>query len=629
MFFVPIKAANIKSFFVFRNLKKVFFCNENHTFANTNDIPMFGSKNKKREKIKLKKGSFKKSLKVFKYLKPYKSVYIVGLIFLLLSSFASLLFPLFIGEMVDASQKSMSSINKMALLLFALFTLQAIFSYFRIVLFVNVAEKFLAKLRQVTYEHLIRLPMTFFNKRRVGELNSRIASDISLLQETFTTTSAEFIRQVIIVIGGVVLLGFTSIRLAGFMLSIFPVIIIVAVIIGRKLRAYSKTVQDHIASSNTIVEETLQGITNVKAFANEVFESIRYKKTTEQIVVVAIKGGKLKAAFASFIIIGIFGAIAAVIWYGARLIHAGEMSMGDLTSFLMLTIFIGASIGSIADLYAQIQKAIGATDKLMELLEETPEDHNEGEVLHNIKGFISFKNLSFSYPNRKDVQVLKKINIEVQKGEQVALVGSSGAGKSTVTQLLMRFYQGYEGSLLIDETEITELPLTDLRKQIAIVPQDILLFGGSIEENIAYGKPGSSIEEIKKAATLANAHQFINDFPEGYNTLVGERGIQLSGGQRQRIAIARAILKDPKILILDEATSALDSESESLVQEALDVLMRGRTSLVIAHRLATVRNATKIFVLDKGEVVESGNHIELSKLENGIYKKLSELQFQL
>ena len=295
----------------------------------------------------------------------------------------------------------------------------------------------------------------------------------------------------------------------------------------------------------------------------------------------------------------------------------------------MLTIFIGASIGSIADLYAQIQKAIGATDKLMELLEETPEDHNEGEVLHNIKGFISFKNLSFSYPNRKDVQVLKKINIEVQKGEQVALVGSSGAGKSTVTQLLMRFYQGYEGSLLIDETEITELPLTDLRKQIAIVPQDILLFGGSIEENIAYGKPGSSIEEIKKAATLANAHQFINEFPEGYNTLVGERGIQLSGGQRQRIAIARAILKDPKILILDEATSALDSESESLVQEALDVLMRGRTSLVIAHRLATVRNATKIFVLDKGEIVESGNHIELSKLENGIYKKLSELQFQL
>ena len=590
---------------------------------------MFGGKNKKREKIKLKKGSFKKSLKIFKYLKPYKSAYMLGMLFLLLSSFASLIFPMFIGEMVDASQESMDSINKMALLLFGLFTLQAIFSYFRIVLFVNVTEKFLAKLRQATYEHLIRLPMSFFNKRRVGELNSRIASDISLLQETFTTTSAEFIRQLIIVFGGIMLLGFTSIRLAGFMLSIFPVIIIVAVVIGRKLRAYSKTVQDHIAHSNTIVEETLQGITNVKAFANEVFESMRYKNTTEHIVTVAIKGGRLKAAFASFIILGIFGAIAAVIWYGARLIHQGEMSMGDLTSFLMLTIFIGASIGSIADLYAQIQKAIGATEKLMEILEETPEDHTEGEITHTIKGAINFNKLSFSYPNRVDVEVLNSVSLKVEQGQQIALVGSSGAGKSTITQLLMRFYQGYTGNLTIDGTEITDLPLTDLRKQIAIVPQDILLFGGSIEENIAYGKPGASLEEIKHAAAQANADQFITEFPEGYNTLVGERGIQLSGGQRQRIAIARAILKDPKILILDEATSALDSESESLVQEALDKLMKGRTSLVIAHRLATVRKADKIFVLDKGQIVESGNHEELSVLENGTYKKLCDLQFQV
>ena len=589
---------------------------------------MFGGKNKKREKIKLNKGSLKKALRVFKYLKPYKSAYILGLVFLLLSSFASLVFPMFIGEMVDASQKSMDSINQMALLLFGLFTLQAIFSYFRIVLFVNVTEKFLAKLRQVTYEHLIRLPMTFFNKRRVGELNSRIASDISLLQETFTTTSAEFIRQLIIVVGGIILLGFTSLKLAGFMLSIFPVIIIVAVIIGRKLRAYSKTVQEHIASSNTIVEETLQGITNVKAFANEIFESLRYRQKTEEIVKYGIKGGKLRAAFASFIIIGIFGAIAAVIWYGARLIHSGDMSMGDLTSFLMLTIFIGASIGSIADLYAQIQKAIGATEKLMEILDETPEEHSEGEIAHHIKGSISFKELSFSYPNRVDVEVLSGINLSVAQGEQIALVGASGAGKSTITQLMMRFYQDYSGNLLIDDTEITALPLTDLRKQIAIVPQDILLFGGTIKENIAYGKPEASDEEIQKAAEQANAHQFVSDFPEGYETLVGERGIQLSGGQRQRIAIARAILKDPKILILDEATSALDSESESLVQEALEKLMKGRTSLVIAHRLATVRNADKIFVLEKGQIVESGNHEELSQLENGTYKKLSALQFQ-
>lgn len=589
---------------------------------------MFGGRNKKREKIKLSKGSLKKALRIFQFIKPYKSMYLLGLLFLILSSFASLVFPMFIGEMVDASKSSMDRINEIALYLFGLFTLQAVFSYFRIVLFVQVTEKFLAKLRQATYERLIRLPMTFFGQRRVGELNSRIASDISLLQETFTTTSAEFLRQIIIVLGGTILLGFTSIKLAAFMLSIFPVIIVVAVVIGRKLRAYSKTVQEHIADSNTIVEETLQGISNVKAFANEIFESLRYQKKTEEIVIYAIKGGKLRATFASFIILGIFGAIAAVIWYGARLIHQGDMSMGDLTSFLMLTIFIGASIGSIADLYAQIQKAIGATEKLMEILDETPEEHSEGELKHHIQGGIEFKNLCFHYPNRVDVEVLKDINLNIRKGQQVALVGASGAGKSTITQLLMRFYQNHTGELQIDGKDITQLPLTDLRKQIAIVPQDILLFGGSIKENIAYGKPEASEEEIQKAAEQANAHEFITEFPEAYNTLVGDRGIQLSGGQRQRIAIARALLKNPKILILDEATSALDSESEQLVQEALDKLMVGRTSLVIAHRLATVRKADHIFVLEKGQIVESGTHEELSNLEQGTYKKLSELQFQ-
>jgi len=589
---------------------------------------MFGGRNNKKEKIKLEKGSFKKALRIFKFIKPYKSMYLLGLLFLILSSFASLIFPMFIGEMVDASKSSMSRINEIALYLFGLFSLQAIFSYFRIVLFVQVTEKFLSKLRQATYDRLIRLPMTFFGQRRVGELNSRIASDISLLQETFTTTSAEFLRQIIIVLGGTILLGFTSIKLAAFMLAIFPIIIVVAVIIGRKLRAYSKTVQEHIADSNTIVEETLQGISNVKAFANEIYESLRYQKKTEEIVIYAIKGGKLRATFASFIILGIFGAIAAVIWYGARLIHQGDMSMGDLTSFLMLTIFIGASIGSIADLYAQIQKAIGATEKLMEILDETPEEHTQGELKHRIQGNIEFKNLSFHYPNRVDVEVLKDINLNIRKGQQVALVGASGAGKSTITQLLMRFYQNHTGELQIDGKDITQLPLTDLRKQIAIVPQDILLFGGSIKENIAYGKPEASEEEIQKAAEQANAHEFISEFPEAYDTLVGDRGIQLSGGQRQRIAIARALLKNPKILILDEATSALDSESEQLVQEALDKLMAGRTSLVIAHRLATVRKADHIFVLEKGQIVESGTHEELSNLEQGTYKKLSELQFQ-
>lgn len=589
---------------------------------------MFSKKNKKEESIKIRRKNIHQAIRIFSYFKQDKYLYILGLIFLMLSSFASLIFPIFIGEMVDATKKSMENINKIALLLFGLFTLQAIFSYYRIILFVKVTERFLARLRQATYNHLIRLPMTFFNNRRVGELNSRVASDISLLQETFTTTSAEFLRQIIIVVGGTILLGFTSIKLALFMLSIFPIIIIIAVIIGRKLRAYSKTVQEHIASSNTIVEETLQGIMNVKAFANELFEALRYKEKTEEVVTYAIKGGKLRAAFASFIIIGIFGSIAAVIWYGARLIYEGQMSMGDLTSFLMLTIFIGASIGSIADLYAQIQKAIGATEELMDLLDEKPEEPIDEIIKHHISGAIVLKDLSFCYPSRIDTEVLSKINISIKKGDQIALVGASGAGKSTITQLMMRFYENYSGNLFIDNTEITQLPLGDLRKQIAIVPQEILLFGGSIKDNIAYGKPDANRDEIILAAKKANADQFISEFTDGYETLVGERGIQLSGGQRQRIAIARAILRDPKILILDEATSALDSESENLIQQALEQLMEQRTSIVIAHRLATIRKADKIFVLDKGKIVESGKHEELIKMENGTYKKLSTLQFQ-
>ncbi len=589
---------------------------------------MFSKKNKKEESIKIRRKNIHQAIRIFSYFKQDKHLYILGLFFLMLSSFASLIFPIFIGEMVDATKKSMENINKIALLLFGLFTLQAIFSYYRIILFVKVTERFLARLRQATYNHLIRLPMTFFNNRRVGELNSRIASDISLLQETFTTTSAEFLRQIIIVVGGIILLGFTSIKLALFMLSIFPIIIIIAVIIGRKLRAYSKTVQEHIASSNTIVEETLQGIMNVKAFANELFEALRYKEKTEEVVTYAIKGGELRASFASFIILGIFGSIAAVIWYGARLIYEGQMSMGDLTSFLMLTIFIGASIGSIADLYAQIQKAIGATEQLMDLLDEKPEEPIDEIIKHHISGAIVLKDLSFCYPNRIDTKVLSKINISIKKGDQIALVGASGAGKSTITQLMMRFYENYSGNLFIDDTEITQLPLGDLRKQIAIVPQEILLFGGSIKDNIAYGKPDANRDEIILAAKKANADQFISEFTDGYETLVGERGIQLSGGQRQRIAIARAILRDPKILILDEATSALDSESENLIQQALEQLMQQRTSIVIAHRLATIRKADKIFVLEKGKIVESGKHEELIKMENGTYKKLSTLQFQ-
>lgn len=589
----------------------------------------FGKRNKDKEKIKISKDTVKKAMKIFTYMKPYRTTYFIGLIFLALSSSVGLIFPLFIGELVDASsaESTLSNINDIGIKLFILFIGQSIFSYFRIVLFVNVTEKTLAALRRSIYNHLIKLPMSYFSSKRVGELNSRIASDVSLLQDTFTTTSAEFLRQIITLVGGIGVLLFVSAKLALFMLGTLPLIIVFAVIFGKKLRALSKTAQDEVASSNTIVEETLQGVANVKAFANEWYEKARYDKNISEVARIGIKAGRLRGAFASFIVFGVFGAIAAVIWYGVRMIHEGEIGIGDLTSFLMITLFVGVSVGSLADLYSQIQKAIGATEKLMEILDETPEDINENATYEKIDGNIRFDKVKFAYPSRKDITVLKSLSFEASAGEQIALVGTSGAGKSTIASLLMRFYDTTDGTLFYDDKDAKTYELSNLRRQIAIVPQEVLLFGGSIKENIAYGKPEATEEEIKMAAKKANALDFIEEFPEGFETLVGDRGIQLSGGQRQRIAIARAILRDPSILILDEATSALDSESERLVQEALDALMKGRTSIVIAHRLSTIRKADKILVLEKGEVIESGTHDDLSRVDGGVYQKLSQLQF--
>lgn len=589
----------------------------------------FGKRNKDKEKIKISKDTVKKAMKIFTYMKPYRTTYFIGLIFLILSSSVGLIFPLFIGELVDASntESTLDNINQIGINLLILFIGQSIFSYFRIVLFVNVTEKTLASLRRSIYSHLIKLPMSYFSSKRVGELNSRIATDVSLLQDTFTTTSAEFLRQIITLVGGIGVLLFVSAELALFMLGTLPLIIIFAVIFGKKLRTLSKKAQDEVAASNTIVEETLQGIANVKAFANEWYEKARYNVKITEVSQIGIKAGRLRGAFASFIVFGVFGAIAAVIWYGVRMIHEGEIGIGDLTSFLMITLIVGVSVGSLADLYSQIQKAIGATEKLMEILDETPEEINEKAAYEKIAGNIRFDGVKFAYPSRKDITVLKSLSFEAKEGEQIALVGTSGAGKSTIASLLMRFYDTTEGQISYDNKDAKSYELSNLRRQIAIVPQEVLLFGGSIKENIAYGKPDASEEEIKTAADKANALAFIEEFPEGFDTLVGDRGIQLSGGQRQRIAIARAILRDPSILILDEATSALDSESERLVQGALDALMKGRTSIVIAHRLSTIRKADKILVLEKGEIIESGSHDELSRVAGGTYQNLSKLQF--
>jgi ABC-type multidrug transport system fused ATPase/permease subunit len=582
-------------------------------------------------KAKLNNSSLKKATQIFAYAKGHRWKFYVGLFFLLLTGATALAFPKLLGMLVDCvKNKDIPKANTIAIGLIVILFLQSFFSFFRLSLFINFTENTLANIRLQLYSNLIKLPMTFFSQKRVGELNSRIGADISQIQDTLTSTIAEFLRQFILIIGGTIFLATISIKLTLMMLSVVPLVAIAAVIFGRFIRKYSKSVQDKVAESQVIVEETLQGITNVKAFANEWYEIARYNGKIAEIVKIAIKGGKYRGYFASFIIFSLFGAIVAVVWYGVQLSISGEIAgVGELISFVLYSTFIGASFGGIAELYAQIQKAVGATERVFELLEETPENLS-GKITSDIPklvGNVSFENVQFSYPTRIEIEVLKNVSFEAKSGQKIAIVGPSGAGKSTISSLLLRFYDIVSGTILIDGKDIKSYDLETLRGNMSIVPQDVILFGGSIKENIAYGKPNATIEEIELAAQQANALDFINSFPEKMDTLVGERGIKLSGGQRQRIAIARALLKNPSILILDEATSSLDSESERLVQDALETLMQGRTSIIIAHRLATIRNADSILVLDKGTIFEKGTHKELLEIENGIYKNLSNLQF--
>ena len=598
-------------------------------------------------KAKINKQSIQQVVRLLSYLKPYRWKFFLGFIFLILSSASFFLFPLLMGRLigtttapVQSGQMSQeildyfpSDLNTVALTLLGVLFIQAIFSYFRITLFVEVAEKGLADIRRDTYFKLITLPMNFFNQRRVGELNSRLSADLSQIQDAITTTLAEMIRQTITFIGGVVFLVLVSGKLTLMLLSVLPVFVIIAVFFGRFIRKLSRQAQDKLAESNTIVEETLQGISNVKAFVNETYEVYRYNKSIREVVVIALRGAKYRGIFASFIIFCLLGTIVTVVWYGAHLVQTGEISMASMVTFILLSTFVGAAMGSFPELYATMQKAFGASERVLEILAEVNEpisiNENDNAVRQKIHGSLEFNNIEFAYPSRNEITVLNGVSFKAQSGEKVAIVGPSGAGKSTIAGLILRFYDAQAGSLLFDGKSANDFSLTDIRNQVAIVPQDVLLFGGSIYENIAYGKLSASREEVISAAKRANAHDFISGFPEAYETLVGERGVKLSGGQRQRIAIARALLKDPAILILDEATSSLDSESERLVQEALEELMKNRTSIIIAHRLSTIREADKIVVLEKGKVIESGTHDELLQIDQGLYRYLSGLQFEV
>ncbi|MCL4857260.1 MAG: ATP-binding cassette domain-containing protein [Flavobacteriales bacterium] len=528
---------------------------------------------------------------------------------------------------MDAAKSSSDQeVNYFIQLIIGLFFVIGISAFLRIYLFGIVAHKSLALLKNKTYEHLISSPMSFFSQRRVGELSSRISADISLLQETFTITIAELIRQIITIPVGLFFLFYISSRLTLFIVAVIPIIALIGVFFGKFIKKLSVTAQDDITESNKVVDETLHGIASVKAYANEFFELVRYKRSIDQSVATSIKRAKWRGLFIGVIMFVAGSALMAIVWYGLHMVQLNEadptkgITIGELLQFALYAAFIGVSFGGTAELFSQLQKSIGATESLMDILEENTEDialTKPNEI--KIEGNLSFKNVNFSYPSRRDIEVLKDISFDVEKGKLLAFVGPSGSGKSTI-------YKPNEGEVLIDYKNLSEYHLSEIRSQMALVPQEVMLFGGTIKENIEYGKPGASDDEIFEAAKQANALEFIENFPDKFETIVGDRGIQLSGGQKQRVAIARAILRNPSILVLDEATSALDSENERLVQEALERLMKGRTSIVIAHRLSTIKNADSIIVLDNGKIKEKGTHVELLKKDDGIYKNLSTIQ---
>jgi len=609
----------------------------------------FDLKDKKAPKAKINRENLREALALYKYLKPYRGKFFLGMVFIALTAFSTSLFPLFLGKMIDAASPGASlpgigtgakfgfglknihwSLNTTLLLIFCQLTVQTFFSFMRVYLLTAVGEKSLADMRKDVYSKLLTMPMSFFTEKRVGELSNRISADLSQIQDAISFTLAEFLRGVFMLIIGLAFIFSIKLKLALVMLSVVPLLAIVAVTFGKRIRKMARKTQDQLAESGTIVQETFHGISIVKAFTSEWYEVTRYVKSLKAVVTSAITNARYRGAFVAFMIFSLFGTLAFVVWYGGRMIQSGELTIGVLVMFVIFSMFVGGTFAGFADMFSQLQKTLGATQSVREIL------RTEGETVElkpvsvepkfELKGNVRFDHVGFSYPSRKDITVLKDLSLAAGNGEQVAIVGPSGAGKSTIASLLLHFYEPDHGTIYFDERSAKEFPLSQLRRQMAFVPQDVMLFGGSIKENIEYGKPGATEEEIVAAARAANAHEFVENFPEQYHTIVGERGIKLSGGQRQRIAIARAILKDPAILILDEATSSLDSESEQLVQDALENLMKGRTSFVIAHRLSTIRNADKIVLIDKGTVTECGTHAELMNL-NGLYRKLNDMQF--
>ncbi|MFP2927287.1 ABC transporter ATP-binding protein [Pyxidicoccus sp. 3LG] len=560
--------------------------------------------------------------------RPELSFLAWGTLFLLVSSAASLAYPQAIGKLVDEAlgSRSQDRLDMLALAMVAVFVVQGVAMALRAYLFNTSGERVVARLRKDLFRALLSQEVAFFDSRRTGELTSRLASDTTVLQNTVTANVSMGLRYTVTALGGVALLFYTSARLTGVMLAIIPAVAVGAVLYGRRVRVISKQVQDALAASSEVAEEDLSGIRTVRSFAAEQHEADRYGEAVDRSFSLARERSRQSAIFMGVASTAGYGSIAAVLWYGGRLVVANELTVGALTSFLIYTMLVAFSLSAMAELWGDFMRASGAAERVFELLDRKPAIPSGGERLSEVRGHVEFRDVHFAYPTRPDVPVLQGLKLEMRPGEVVAVVGPSGAGKSTLASLLSRFYDPQGGVVLLDGHALTSLEPEWLRRNIGMVAQEPQLFSCSIADNIRYGRPEATDAEVEEAARAANAHAYIQRFPDGYGTQVGERGVQLSGGQKQRVAIARAVLKDPRLLILDEATSALDAESEHLVKDALERLMKGRTTLIIAHRLSTVASADRVLVLEGGNVIQSGTHAALMG-QDGLYRRLVERQF--
>ncbi|NNF62858.1 MAG: ATP-binding cassette domain-containing protein [Acidimicrobiia bacterium] len=581
---------------------------------------------------KIAKGDLRQMRRLIAFIKPYRRQMIYAVIGIVIAAGLGLVFPRILGNLVDsalspATPGDTTALDRLALLLIGVFAAQALFTAIRVYYLSAVGEGVVADLRTAVYRHLMTLSVRFFDSRKTGEITSRLTSDVSVVQATVSIAVAQAISQVVTLVGGVTLMFITSITLTAYVLSFVPIAIITATWFGRRLRRISTGFQDLVAEANAAAEESISAVRVVKWFSAEKFQVARYSEAVGRSYAIALKRARIRAFFTPIVTFVAFATLAVILWLGGRQVLAGDLSVGDLVSFLVYTLTVAGAIGTFSGLYGQLQEALGSTQRIFELLDEKNDlpQATSPKRMPRVSGHVRFNDVTFRYSDR-DVEVLRRISLDVRPGEVTAIVGPSGAGKSTMVQMLPRFYDPTGGFVEIDGHDIREVNLADLRSHMAAVPQEVQLFSGTITENLRVGDPKASTTDLVDAATAANAHEFIISFPDGYETLVGERGVKLSGGQRQRLAIARALLKDPRILILDEATSSLDSESEALVQEALDALMKGRTTFVIAHRLSTVRNADRIIVLDGGAVVEEGTHDELIAA-NGLYADLASRQF--